>query len=255
MYVDETGNADLAASANPVHRFLSLTGVIAQVEHIRTIAIPEIQRIKSEILELDPDEVIPLHRKELMQKVHPFKTLRNPAKATAFNEAILNLLNDLPYIVVTVVIDKEEHLRRYAQWSNDPYHYCLKILFERYCLILNKRNGRGDVVAESRGKREDERLFKAYEQLYGNPAPIRPEVCERCLTSKNLKIKRKEQNTAGLQIADLIAHPSSMHARSVYRDEPQLADFGGRVVEILKRRKYHRSIFGRVNGYGLKWLP
>jgi len=28
MYIDEVGNSDLASSENPLHRFLSLTGVI-----------------------------------------------------------------------------------------------------------------------------------------------------------------------------------------------------------------------------------
>jgi hypothetical protein len=254
MYVDETGNADLEASTNPVHRFLSLTGIIVEIPHMRQVAIPEVQRIKAEILQLDPDEVIPLHRKELMQKVYPFHALRKPEKETAFNEAILKLLRDLRYIVVSVVIDKQAHLAKYHTWAYDPYHYCLKVLFERYCMMLHKVKGRGDVMSESRGKKEDERLATAYQDLYNNPGHIYPKVLER-LTSKSLKIRKKSQNIIGLQIADLIAHPSAMYLRSVYNKEPQLADFGGQIVKILCDSKYRRSWWGGIKGYGIKWLP
>lgn len=258
MYIDETGNADLAASANPNHRFLSLTGIIVRLDHMKALAIPEIQRVKAEILELDPDEAIPFHRKEIMNKVYPFHLLRKPEKEAAFNAAILKLLTDLDFTAITVVIDKQTHLARYNEWAHDPYHYCLETLFERYCLTLNKRRGKGDIVSEARGKREDERLAKAYEALYNNPGRIYDDVKARCLTSKKLKIWKKSQNIAGLQIADMIAHPSAMYARRLFNNEPQLSGFGAQIVNILRASKYDRLKmlgFTRVRGYGLKWLP
>jgi len=254
MYVDETGNADLAASANPVHRFLSLTGIIISIPHLRQVAIPEIQRIKAEILELDPDEVHPLHRKEIMERKYPFHKLRIPEKQAAFDAAILKLLSDLKYQVVTAVIDKHAHLAKYGTWAFDPYHYCLQVLFERYCMTLHGLGARGDVMSEARGKREDERLASAYDELYKNPGHIRADVIAR-LTSKKLKIFKKAQNVVGLQLADLIAHPSAMYLRSVYNKEPQEAAFGGQIVKILVDKKYRRHWFHGIKGYGIKWLP
>jgi hypothetical protein len=35
MYIDEVGNPDLNSSDNPLHRFLSLTGVIVELEYVR----------------------------------------------------------------------------------------------------------------------------------------------------------------------------------------------------------------------------
>lgn len=255
MYVDETGNADLAASSNPDHRFLSLTGVIVSIPHFREYGIPEIQRIKAVILELDPDEWIPLHRNEIMQKKFPFHALRKPGREQQFSAAVLKLLRDLQYTVVTAVIDKQAHLKRYTLWQEDPYHYCLKILFERYCLILNRKGARGDVIAESRGKKENARVSAEYEKLCRAPHPIRPDVVKKCLATRKIKIKRKDQNIIGLQLADLIAHPSSMHARSVFNGEPQRAEFGRQIVQILRDSKYHRDDAGKIEGYGLKWLP
>lgn len=255
MYIDETGNADLEASANPVHRFLSLTGVIADIGVMRREAHPEVQRIKSEILELDPDKRIPLHRSELIKKVYPFLALRDPDKEVAFNTAILKLISDLDCKVITAVIDKQRHLEMYGNWARDPYHYCLRILFERYCFILNQRKAKGDMMSEARGKREDERLATAYAQLYECPAPVHREVVDRCLTSKHLKIEKKSENIVGLQIADLIAHPSAMLARAWFNDEPKPQGFGWEIVQTLRRgKKYHRH-WGRIKGAGIKWLP
>jgi hypothetical protein len=254
MYVDETGNADLAASANPVHRFLSLTGIIISIPEMRKVAIPEIQRIKAEILELDPDEIHPLHRKEIMERKYPFDKLRNPEKREAFDVAILKLLTDLRYTVVSVVIDKQAHLLKYKKWAYDPYHYCLQVLFERYCMTLHKVGGNGDVMSEARGKREDERLAAAYAELYANPGNIWPSVLAR-ITSKRLKIRKKSENVVGLQIADLIAHPSALYLHSVYNNEPQTADFGSKIAKILAEKKYRRSWYGAIKGYGMKWLP
>jgi hypothetical protein len=234
---------------------LSLTGIIVDLELIRTMAIPEVQRIKTEILQLDPDKRIPLHRSELVNKKYPFLALRDPKKEAAFNAAILKLLFELDYVVVTAVIDKQRHLEMYGQWARDPYHYCLQILFERYCLILNRRRAKGDLMSEARGKREDERLASAYGQLYEYPTPIHRDVVNRCLTSKRLKIEKKSENVTGLQIADLIAHPSAMLARTWFNGEPKPSGFGWEIVQTLRRgKKYHRH-WGRIKGAGLKWLP
>lgn len=258
MYVDETGNADLEASADPVHRFLSLTGIMVKRKDMQALAIPEIRRIKAEILELDPDDVHPLHRKEIIEKAYPFHMLRKAEKEAEFNAAILKLLTDLNYTVVTVVIDKQAHLARYKNWARDPYHYCLQVLFERYCLFLYRRKAKGDVMAEARGKGQDRRLRAAYEYLYDNPAPIWPKVVAQCLTSKKLKIYRKDQDVVGLQLADLIANPSALYARRLFNDEPQVTGFGAHIVNILREQKYDRrkTLWKvKVRGIGLKWLP
>lgn len=259
MYIDETGNSDFAVTANPDHRFLSLTGIIADLDAVKTLAIPELQRIKTDILGFDADSRIPLHRNEIVKKQYPFHALRDPRKELAFNAAILALFKNLQYTVVTAVIDKQAHLERYGSWARDPYHYCLQVLFERYCLILNDRKAQGDVMAEARGKREDDRLRDAYFRLHELPAPIRREVVDKCITSRRLKIERKDQNIAGLQIADLIAHPSALLARAWFNGEPRPRGFAWEVLQTLRRNgKYHRrwSWRGwRVKNCGLKWLP
>jgi hypothetical protein len=53
-------------------------------------------------------------------------------------------------------------------WLYDPYHYCAEALIERYVLWLNRNKLTGDVVAESRYKKEDKALKKAFTYIYNN---------------------------------------------------------------------------------------
>jgi hypothetical protein len=43
----------------------------------------------------------------------------------------------------------------YQVWRYDPYYYCLALLLERFTFFLEQRNAVGDVLAESRGGKED----------------------------------------------------------------------------------------------------
>ena len=118
------------------------------------------------------------------------------------------------------------------------------------------RAGKGDVVAEARGSAENKRLCAAVQHFYDRGTGyIRAEGVQERLTSKHLKIMHKHENVTGLQIADLVAHPSYVYAKHVFLGEPVAQNFGGQLAAVLGRSKYHRSAGGRVRGYGLKWLP
>jgi hypothetical protein len=71
------------------------------------------------------------------------------------------------------------------------------------------------------------------------------------LTSKQLKVKTKTNNVAGLQLADLLAHPSRnemLHEKGFLEDG--LRPFGEKIVGILQKKYYRRG--NRV--YGKKFL-
>lgn len=75
------------------------------------------------------------------------------------------------------------------------------------------------------------------------------------LTSKELKVKSKQANIAGLQVADLIAHPARRWCFNNFFDmhETRLT-FGDRVIEILEGEKFFRYK-GQIKSYGVKKLP
>ena len=75
------------------------------------------------------------------------------------------------------------------------------------------------------------------------------------LTSKQLKVKLKSNNIAGLQLADLLAYPSYKATLARHNDEKLPENFGGKIARILEESKYSRNSRGQIRGWGQKWLP
>lgn len=256
MYVDEVGNADLGASDHPNHRYLSLTGVILDLDHVKTTVFPRLEDLKGRYFDSHPDEPIIFHRKELVNRRPPFHTLRNREIEDRFNTELLALLQELEYVVIAATIDKLEHRQRYQVWKFDPYHYCLAVLLERFVLWLRRKDARGDVLAESRGGGEDRRLKSSFEGLYGAGTQfVDAAAFQACLTSSQLKVKPKNNNIAGLQLADMIAHPVYRGMLRQREGGSSAVTFGERIFEIVEREKLNRSPQGKIEGWGLKWLP
>ena len=258
IYVDEVGNHDLTHADDPNQRFLSLTGVLLESQYTMHVLQPEMNQLKQEFFQSDPDEPVIFHRKELVNKRPPFHPLRDSQTEQKFNTALLMALARWDYQVVTVVIDKKEHRDRYQVWHYHPYHYCLSVLLERFVLFLHYNGHRGDVMVESRGGKEDRKLKDSYARLHRSGTDnIPPQRWQERLTSCELKVRPKSANIAGLQLADIIAHPS---CRELLIDHQLIVDdrdtFGDQICAILRQSKYLRDgRTGRIEGYGKKLLP
>ena len=61
IYIDEVGNPDLESSDNPNHRFLSLTGVIVDLQYVKDFLHPQMEELKSTFFNSHPDEPVILH--------------------------------------------------------------------------------------------------------------------------------------------------------------------------------------------------
>ena len=248
MYVDEVGNPDLESSSHPLHRFLSLTGVIIDLHYISRVLHPQMEHLKSEYFDSHPDDPVIFHRKEIMNAKHPFEVLHDSKTRSKFDKDILESLNDWEYTVISVCLDKKAHKETYRVWRYDPYHYCLSLLLERFAFFLEQREAKGDVMAESRGGKEDMRLKKSFVGLWNEGTEyMSQERFHEVFTSKQLKVKPKANNISGLQLADLIAHPS----RNEILKENELLErplplFGTKVIEILQRKYYQHG--GRIFG-------
>lgn len=243
IYIDEVGNADLESSDDPNHRFFSLTGVIVDLDHIRVVVHPQMAALKEKYFGSDPDEPVVFHRKEMLNAGPPFQALRDATLRRRFDDELLDFLRSWEYTVISVCLDKKRHKETYTVWRYDPYHYCLEVLLERFVYFLNRRGQRGDALAESRGGREDTRLKAAYERLWSQGTDfVPPDQFQRALTSKQLKMKTKSNNIAGLQLADLLAHPSR---NEILQEQGLLrtgfSPFAARVVKILQRKYDQRG--------------
>lgn len=247
MYVDEVGNADLRSSDDPNHRFLSLTGVVIKLGHVESAVHPQLEDLKSRFFGSHPDDPVILHRKELVNRRGPFAGLRDPAVNAAFDTELLGFMRSWDYTVISVCLDKKAHKEKYTVWQYDPYHYCLAVLLERYVYFLNRRGVQGDVIAESRGGKEDRRLKESFARLcekgsgYADAAQM-----TGALTSRQLKVKQKSNNLAGLQLADLVAHPSRNEILKENGHPMNIAPFAAKVIAVLQVK--YDQLDGRVFG-------
>lgn len=249
IYIDEVGNSDLESSDNPNHRFLSLTGVILDLKYVADVLNPQMEAFKQTFFGSHPDEPIILHRKEILNAKPPFEALQSESTRKNFDAQLLKLIHDWEYKVITICIDKKKHTQTYSTWRHDPYHYCLEVLIERYIFFLDSTDSQGDVMAESRGGKEDMRLKKTFHRLYEDGTNfIKPDRFAKRLTSSQLKVKSKANNISGLQLADLLAHASrnEILAQNELRNDT-LPDFGKKISEILRCKYYQKEgkMFGK----------
>lgn len=77
---------------------------------------------------------------------------------------------------------------------------------------------------------------------------VSPERFHSVFTSKQLKVKPKSNNISGLQIPDIIAHPSrdEILSENDLLDRP-LAHFAKKIIDILQDKYYRHQerIFGK----------
>jgi hypothetical protein len=145
--------------------------------------------------------------------------------------------------------------------SNDPNRRYLSLTgvilgLEYVRTIFQPENALGDVLAEARGGKEDMRLKTSFERVYGEGSEwVSPDLIPTRLTSRQLKAKTKVNNIAGLQLADLVAHPSHKVTLARRNGEVLPETFGGKIGTILIKGKYVRSPANQIDGWGMKWLP
>lgn len=259
LYIDESGDHTYyLTSEEPAKIYLGITGIVIDQEYYRTTFHPQFELLKQKHFPHNPDEPVIFHRKEIINRNGSFWRLRDEEKDNAFTEDLLTFLKEQKYTVITAVIDKNSHVRRYGKTAYNPYHYCLMLMMERYCGYLKFQNGKGDVLAESRGKAEDRLLKAVYKNIFNNGTYYRDsEFFQKTLTSKEIKLKPKTKNIAGLQVADLIAYPSKQEILVYYdRCNKNIEDkFGEKICECIQF-KYNTQVYeGRRIGYGWIFLP
>lgn len=256
LYIDESGDHTYSGIDEPEKRYLGITGVIFESEYYRNAFHQQFEDFKQKHFPHSPDEPVILHRKELIGRHGSFWRLRDINNEKAFNEDFLKMLQEKDYLVISVVIDKKAHVDRYGAAALHPYHYCLVAMLERYCGFLNFFNAQGDVMAESRGGKEDMQLKEAYQRVYESGTQFRePTFFQKTLTSKEIKVKPKSANIAGLQLADLLAHPCK---NEILFEQKRIGKwdevFGTKVCQCVSG-KYNRHVFkNRVQGYGKVFL-
>lgn len=256
LYFDETGNGDMdAAEKHPNERYLSLTGIVIRQDHHDNYVTRRLNLLKDNIF---GDRDVILHRRDIMRKEGVFSVLRNEDRCKEFDARLAAILAECVAAAFTVSIDKLEHRRKYAVWQHNPYHYLLECLLERFTLWLRRRNYKGDMLGEARNPNHDAPLKRAFRHFYLHKtgAPVNAQLIQAHLTSKELRLKSKGSNIAGLQLADILAHPCHRSLKFEQLGETCPTDYGSFLVSILRQHVYDKNpTTGVITTYGTKWLP
>jgi hypothetical protein len=255
LYIDESGDHTYNLLDDPTHRYLALLGAWFRQSDDYVAFADDLERFKREIFGARPDKPVILHRSDALNRKGPFGLLCNHETRKRFDAGLLEVIRRARFRMVCVGIDKQHHLNRHTSPFH-PHHYCLAAMLDRYSGWLNYKNAVGDVMAESRWREEDLQLGQAYRRVYeSGTLMFSHEHHQRALTSKDVKLQRKSANIAGLQLADVLAHPVK---QAFLVEKGVISGYGGtfgkQVYEAVKDKFNRNERTGRVEGYGKVWL-
>lgn len=251
LYMDETGDHTRPKSQDLGQRYLGLTGVAFNEGDYDTFA-RRLDELKRAHLPYDPDDPPILHRKEIVQCQGPFYVLQDAKRRASFDADLLALIEDTTFVVFSLVLDKLTHGAATYRRLRHPYHFALLGLLERYCGRLAYRGRRGRVIAEARGGVEDRELQNAYDSFRSRGTKYLDAFrAQATLASRTIDIKPKRSNVAGLQLADLLAHPLKREVLRTYGRSTQPVDpFSARLCPLVEPKYNRRIDQDRIDGYG-----
>lgn len=255
LYLDESGDHVFRDTDTESHRYLCLLGCWLNSRDYRVFH-GKLEAFKQRHVPHNPDEPVVLHREDIVNRRRCFWRLRDLERERTFNGDLLALIGETEFRFVGVVIDKHLLRANYPTPAH-PYHLALGFMLQRYCGYLNYINRVGDVLAESRGGKEDRLLKDSYNRVYERGAWVTgSSFFQRALTSKELKVKPKSANIAGLQLADLLCHTVR---RAVLieagRSNDALSPFASELWECVQPKLNRHEGDGRTWGYGMVLFP
>jgi hypothetical protein len=226
VYLDETGDHSLEL----IDRDFPVFGVvllICDAEVYVKQLIPAVCQLKFDYF---GHEGVVLHSREIRRAQGDFGFLTDPAKRPPFYERINRIMSDYDFQLVAAFIRKQRHKDKYGVYANHPYELALMFALERLLPLLESV-GQTEVtiIAESRGKREDDELRLSFLEVINNGTGY---VSYKRFRQVNFRLdfRQKGSNLVGTQIADLAAYPIARHTIDKDKDN--------RAFEIVKRKFY-----------------
>lgn len=237
VYVDESGDHSLIASDREYPVFV-LAFCIFPKNHYLDNVVPQIQEFK--FRHFGHDAVI-LHESDIRKDRGDFNFLKSRESKEAFMNELSQVVENAQFTVICAAINKAKLKKKYSRPYN-PYNLALLFGLERVYSFLQRKNQLSrttHVVMERRGKKEDNDLELSFRRYVDGRNDYRVQF------PLKLIFANKQINSAGLQLADLVARPVGL---SLIR--PKQAN---RAFQVIERKLY--KVDGKVEGWGLKYFP
>ena len=211
VYFDESGSPVLNTNIADYPVFV-LACILMNKKTYAEQIIPAMQKFKFKYL--GHDQII-LHEYDIRRQSHGFAFLQTDAKLrTEFLTDMSQLIESQNFEILACVIDKKT-LRKNYHNPFDPYKLALLFSMEQIALRLENLGQCGKtihVIAESRGKTEDKELALEFKQIANGTTFLPSEQADLFKEFDwQILFSDKKANSAGLQLADLVARPIGIH--------------------------------------------
>ena len=234
IYVDESGDHSLN-SINIDYPPFVLAFCIFEKKKYSESAVSKVKEFKFK--HFGHDMVI-LHENEIRRDKGWFKKLNSKDLKENFLNELTNIIEEEDFTLISTVIRKD----KLVSHVNNPYDIALKYCMERAYKFLASKNEHEKtthIVVEQRGKKEDEELELEFRRICdGNNY-------QGIYFPFEIIMANKMTNSAGLQLADLVARPIGIKVL-----KPNQSN---RAYDILEK-KFHKSN-NTYQGIGLKIFP
>ncbi len=205
VFVDESGDHSLT-KIDPLYSvFVLAFAIIGKADYTERI-VQSLQRFKFRYW--GHDEVV-LHEHDIRKPSGPFAFLHERSVRERFLCELSGLMETLPATIVAVVIDKPAFAARHSGAEPGPtYDHAMQTGLDavfHHLATLGQSGHTTPIIVERRGRNEDTALELAFRRFctttngHGRILPF------------DLVMVPKTANSAGLQLADLIARPVGLH--------------------------------------------
>lgn len=144
-----------------------------------------------------------LHSFKLRKRIDEFQFLHDQKTRTLFIENLSVAIENSPFEIVSMAIDKR-HLKTFDSQLNGPYELSLQHCIDNIYQFLEEKHQHEKlthIVIESRGKKEDDELQAAFQNIIKRQSSLQEAYPLKLLFAD------KKTNSIGLQLADLVAYP------------------------------------------------
>lgn len=219
LFIDECGDHNLS-NYDPGFPVFTLCGILVSRHNLNKIN-KAFEELKTDIF---GDSGVIIHSVDIRKWRGIFSVLADDGLRMKFFEGIESILSRQDYVIVSCTILKELLSKFCVRGEEDDvYGLSLSYLIERSIFYVDNNSGgipsEISIVVERRGKKEDSKLVNYYNGLRNKGTKW---VSAGRLRSRirDFGFKRKSDNIIGLQIADLIAYPITIHLLHPERNNP-----------------------------------
>ena len=220
LFIDECGDHNLT-NFDPGFPVFTLCGILVSQLNFNALN----KAFNNLKLEIFGTTDIVIHSVDIRKWRGKFSVLADDELRARFFGGIERILSQhKAYVIVSCTILKEQLSKFCVRGeSDDVYGLSLSYLIERSIFYIDNEIKDGlpeiSIVVERRGRKEDNKLLNYYNGLRNRGT--------KWVTANRLKsricdfgFKNKKDNIIGLQIADLIAYPVTIHLLHPERNNP-----------------------------------